>query len=70
MNILDSTEIHQLASGSLAKMRVEQAGPVNYFLRVGSSQIHLNPYLGKYLRSIRAIVFPVSSLWPNATAAL
>lgn len=50
MNILDSTEIHQLASGSLAKMRVEQAGPVNYFLRVGSSQIHLNPYLGKYLR--------------------
>lgn len=50
MSILDSKEISQLASGALTKMRVEQAGPINYYLRVGDAQIHLNSYLGKYLR--------------------
>ena len=50
MDKLDTKNITKLASGKLAKMKVEQSGPINYYLRVGGAQIHINPFLGKYLR--------------------
>ncbi|HAW51858.1 MAG TPA: DUF2797 domain-containing protein [Flavobacteriales bacterium] len=34
-------------SGNLLKMRVEKNDPVDYFLVLGDSEIHLNPYIGR-----------------------
>lgn len=39
-----------LVSGNLQKMRVQQAEPVDYFLRVADDQIALNEYVGQYLK--------------------
>ena len=36
-----------ISSGNLTKMRVEQAEPVNYFLRLSENEIPLNKFIGK-----------------------
>jgi hypothetical protein len=36
-----------MSSGNLLKMRVEKNDPVHYFLVLGDSEIHLNPFIGK-----------------------
>ena len=35
-----------MSSGNLLKMRVEKKNPVDYFLVLGDSEIHLNPFIG------------------------
>ncbi len=36
-----------IASGNLTKMRVEQASPVNYFLRLSDEEVPLKDFIGK-----------------------